>query len=130
MKINKICIFIILIVIVLSSYITQKIVWNKARLEYNTKIDSIYARIVSEFSKNKEKRLLRVSSNIVSANIIDFYKYNIDLKYYTYLCAYMNEDLKNTLFTNSEFDKKKIVFAYNKINKFCKKYKRGKGVRA
>jgi len=123
-KINKKCIFIIFIVAILSIYFTQKIVWNKARLKYNTNIASQYATVVSEFSKNREKRLLRISSNIVSVNIIDFDKYNIDLKYYTYLCAYMNDDFKNTLVDNSELDKQKIISAYNKINEFCKSRKK------
>ena len=107
----------------LSSFITQKVVWNHVYLKHNARVDSWYASIVSYFSENKEKTLFKVSSTIV-ANIMTYAnENNVDLEYYAPLCVYLNEKFKNTLIDNSNEDKESISTGYHKINAFCKKSK-------
>jgi len=122
-KIKKTYILIALILIILSSFITQKVVWKHANLKYNSLIDSQFASIVYAFSENKETQLLKTSSNIVINNMLYVNEHNVNLNNYSYLCVFLNEKFKNTLLYDSKENKKNMISAYNKINKFCKSLK-------
>ncbi len=121
-KIKKFYIGIILIIVtILSSLITEKIVWNQAYLKYNPLIDSHFASVVYAFSENKETQLLKTSSNIVVNNMLYINEHtDVNLKNYSYLCVYLNEEFRNTLLYHSRENKENISSAYSKINEFCK----------